>query len=83
MGKSPHPKRRHPIIGLRSSQRRRGFYHFNFWHKLIAKKVEFITRIKKGAAIQIEQVFTDSYGLVQSMELNYKFGQRGYFMLFW
>ncbi|MEG5048902.1 IS4 family transposase [Microcoleus sp. B4-C1] len=39
----------------------RGFYHFNFWHKLIAKKVEFITRIKKGAAIQIEQVFTDSY----------------------
>ena len=41
----------------------RGFYHFNFWHKLIAKKVEFITRIKKGAAIQIEQVFTDSYGL--------------------
>lgn len=41
----------------------RGFYHFNFWHKLIEKKVEFITRIKKGAAIQIEQVFTDSYGL--------------------
>ncbi|MEG3860322.1 IS4 family transposase [Microcoleus sp. herbarium12] len=41
----------------------RGFYHFNFWHKLIAKKVEFITRIKKGAAIQIEQVFTDSYEL--------------------
>lgn len=41
----------------------RGFYHFNFWHKLIEKKVEFITRIKKGVAIQIEQVFTDSYEL--------------------
>ncbi len=41
----------------------RGFYHFNFWQKLMAKKAEFITRIKKGAALQIEQVFTDSYGL--------------------
>jgi hypothetical protein len=41
----------------------RGFYHFNFWHQLIEKKVKFITRIKKGAALQIEQVFTDSYGL--------------------
>lgn len=41
----------------------RGFYHFNFWHQLIEKKVEFITRIKKGAAIKVEQVFTDSYGL--------------------
>ena len=41
----------------------RGFYHFNFWCQLIEKKVEFITRIKKGAAIQIEQVFTESYGL--------------------
>ena len=29
----------------------------------MAKKAEFITRIKKGAALQIEQVFTDSYGL--------------------
>jgi hypothetical protein len=41
----------------------RGFYHFNFWHQLIEKKVDFITRIKKGAAIKVEQVFTDSYGL--------------------
>lgn len=41
----------------------RGFYHFNFWLKLIDKKVDFITRIKKGAAIKVEQVFTDSYGL--------------------
>ena len=41
----------------------RGFYYFKFWLKLIEKKVNFITRIKKGAAINIEQVFTDSYGL--------------------
>lgn len=41
----------------------RGFYHFNFWLKLIEKKVDFITRIKKGAAIKVEQIFTDSYGL--------------------
>ena len=41
----------------------RGFYHFNFWLQLIEKKVDFITRIKKGAAIKVEQVFTDSYGL--------------------
>ncbi len=41
----------------------RGFYHFNFWLKLIDKKVDLITRIKKGAAIKVEQVFTDSYGL--------------------
>lgn len=44
----------------------RGFYHFNFWHQLIEKKVDFITRIKKGAAIKVEQVFTDSYGLRDS-----------------
>jgi hypothetical protein len=41
----------------------RGFYHFNFLLQLIEKKVDFITRIKKGAAIKVEQVFTDSYGL--------------------
>lgn len=41
----------------------RGFYHFNLWHKLIGNKIKFITRIKKGAAIQIEQVFTDIYEL--------------------
>jgi hypothetical protein len=40
----------------------RGFYHFNFWQKLIADKINFITRIKKGASIKIEQVFTESYG---------------------
>ena len=36
----------------------RGFYHFSFWLKLIEHKVDFITRLKKGASIQVEQVFT-------------------------
>jgi hypothetical protein len=41
----------------------RGFYHFSFWLKLIEQKVNFITRLKKGASLQVEQVFTDSYAL--------------------
>lgn len=41
----------------------RGFYHFSFWLKLIEQDVQFITRLKKGASIQIQQVFTDSYAL--------------------
>ncbi len=41
----------------------RGFYHFSFWLKLLEKKVDFVTRLKKGASIQVEQVFTDSYAL--------------------
>jgi hypothetical protein len=41
----------------------RGFYHFNFWLKLIERNVAFITRLKKGASLQVEQVFTDSYAL--------------------
>jgi hypothetical protein len=41
----------------------RGFYHFSFWLKLIEKKVDFVTRLKKGASLQVEQVFTDSYAL--------------------
>lgn len=41
----------------------RGFYHFCFWQQLIDRGVHIITRLKKGAAIQVEQVFTDSYAL--------------------
>jgi hypothetical protein len=41
----------------------RGFYHFNFWLKLIEQEVHFITKPKKGTAIKVEQVFTDSYAL--------------------
>ncbi len=41
----------------------RGFYHFQFWQKLIDRQVHFITRIKINAAIEYQQVFTDGYGL--------------------
>ncbi len=41
----------------------RGFYHFLFWQQLIDRGVHFITRRKINAAIQYQQVFTDSYSL--------------------
>lgn len=41
----------------------RGFYHFRFWLKLIEADIHLITRLKKGAAIQVKQVFTKSYDL--------------------
>ena len=41
----------------------RGFYHFQFWQQLIEKKVDFITRIKKGASFQVKEVFSNSYSL--------------------
>ncbi|NJO98156.1 MAG: IS4 family transposase [Pleurocapsa sp. CRU_1_2] len=41
----------------------RGFYHFQFWQTLIDRQVHFITRIKINAAIELNQVFTDGYGL--------------------
>lgn len=44
----------------------RGFYHFSFWLKLIEQDIHLITRLKKGAAIKIEQVFTNSYALKDS-----------------
>ena len=44
----------------------RGFSHFSFWLKLIERDIHLITRLKKGAAIKIEQVFTNSYALKDS-----------------
>ena len=41
----------------------RRFYNFTFWLQLIEQEVHFITRLQKGASIQVEQVFTNSYGL--------------------
>lgn len=41
----------------------RGFYHFQFWHQLREREAHLITRLKKRASIQVEEVFTDSYGL--------------------
>jgi hypothetical protein len=45
----------------------RGFYHFSFWLKLIEADIHLITRLKKGAAIQVERVFTESYDLRDSL----------------
>jgi hypothetical protein len=39
----------------------RGFYHFNFWRQLIEQDIHLLTRLKKGASIKLEQVFTNSY----------------------
>ena len=44
----------------------RGFYYFSFWLKLMERDIHLITRLKKGAAIKIEQVFTKSYELRDS-----------------
>jgi Transposase DDE domain len=41
----------------------RGFYHFQFWQQLIERNVHLITRLKKGAALTVLQVFTDSYSI--------------------
>ena len=55
------------ILGLVAAQTLllldRGFYHFSFWQQLMDQGVHIITRLKKGAAIQVEEVFTDSYGV--------------------
>ncbi len=45
----------------------RGFYHFSFWQQLIEQEVHFITRLKKGAAVQVEQTLTKSYALRDSV----------------
>ena len=41
----------------------RGFYHFQFWQKLIEQGIHFITRVKINAAIEYQKIFTDSYSL--------------------
>jgi hypothetical protein len=45
----------------------RGFYHFSFWLKLIERDIQLIPRLKKGAAVQVQQVFTKSYDLRDSL----------------
>jgi hypothetical protein len=41
----------------------RGFYHVKFWLQLIDQEIHFITRLKKGAAIKVLEVFTEGYSL--------------------
>ena len=45
----------------------RGFYHFSFWLKLIEADIHLITRLKKGAALKVERVFTKNYDLRDSL----------------
>lgn len=45
----------------------RGFDHLSFWLKLIERDIHLITRLKKGAAIQVKQVFTKNYDLKDSL----------------
>lgn len=45
----------------------RGFDHFSFWLRLIERDIHLVTRLKKGAAIQVQQVFTKSYDLKYSL----------------
>lgn len=45
----------------------RGFDHFSFWLKLIERDLHLITRLKKGAAMQVKQVFTKNYDLKDSL----------------
>ena len=44
----------------------RGFYQFKFWRQLIEQDIHLVTRLKKGASIKLEQVFTKSYDLRDS-----------------
>jgi len=41
----------------------RGFDHFQFWQTLIAQGIDFITRVKTNAALEVPTTLTDSYGL--------------------
>ena len=41
----------------------RGFYHFSFWLQLIEKEIHFVSRLKKGASIKVEKIFTESYSI--------------------
>lgn len=41
----------------------RGFYHFQFLAQLNSQQVDFITRIKAGAAVKVLQVFTSQHNV--------------------
>jgi hypothetical protein len=40
-----------------------GFYHFQFLAQLISQEVDFITRLKAGAAVKVVQVFTSQHNV--------------------
>ena len=41
----------------------RGFYDFVFFANLIAQQVDFITRLKSNASIEVVKTFSDNYRL--------------------
>lgn len=41
----------------------RGFYDFQFFLSLIAKQVDFITRIKSNASFEVQRILSYNYGL--------------------
>ena len=41
----------------------RGFYHFQFFAQLSSQQVDFITRLKVGAAVKVMQVFTSQHSV--------------------
>ena len=41
----------------------RGFYHFQFFAQLISQQVDFITRLKAGAAVKTVKVFTSDQNI--------------------
>lgn len=41
----------------------RGFYHFQFFAQLITQQIDFITRLKAGAAVKVVQVFTNQHNV--------------------
>lgn len=60
----------------------RGFYHFQFWQQLRAHGTDFITRLKKGASYQVQQVFTQSYDLCdQHIQMGYGTPKQPYMTL--
>jgi hypothetical protein len=60
----------------------RGFYHFLFWQQLIERGTDFITRLKKGAAYEVQQVFSSSYALRdQQIQMGYGTDKQPYITL--
>lgn len=45
----------------------RGFYDFQFFRRLIAKQVDFITRIKSNAAFKVERILSYDFNLTDRL----------------
>ncbi len=45
----------------------RGFYDFQFFLRLIAKQVDFVTRIKSNAAFEVERILSYDFNLTDRL----------------